>query len=198
MSILVAVDSVLVEIKCFNFVTLYHEIMWLKSHVTKKSCDFTGRISLKKLQSYEKIFLCQPQKRRTRNQHFKVLFFTINLDFVTSNQISICKKLNLSLTSKIYLVVLALEMQKRIKQIKVFFYFVWKETNYKPLKLTAAKAFFFSLYAIGTTSFDKCFLFHVITGRHYILKKFIATLITTLIDFYNRYVIAFFEINVLK
>ena len=31
-----------------------------------------------------------------------------------------------------------------------------------------------SIYVIETTFFDKCFLFHVITGRHWILQKFIV------------------------
>ena len=43
----------------------------------------------------------------------KLLFFTINLHFVTSNQISTYRKLNLPLTSSIYFVFLPLEMQKK-------------------------------------------------------------------------------------
>ena len=31
------------------------------------------------------------------------------------------------------------------------------------------------MYVIGTTCFDECFLFHVITERHYFLYKFIVT-----------------------
>ena len=33
-----------------------------------------------------------------------------------------------------------------------------------------------SLYVIGIACFDECFLFYVITGRHYFLQKIIATL----------------------
>ena len=65
----------------------------------------------------------------------KLLFFTLNLHFVKSNQISPYRKLNLSLTSSIYFVFLPLEMQKRLKQTKVyhsFSYFVWKEMTHKP------------------------------------------------------------------
>ena len=57
----------------------------------------------------------------------KQLFFTINLHFVTSNQISTYRKLNLPLSSSIYFVSLPLEMQKRLQQTKVchkFSYFV--------------------------------------------------------------------------
>ena len=63
-----------------------------------------------------------------------LLFFTINLHFVTSNQIPIYRKPNLPLTSSIYLVFLPLEMQGRLKQTKVYcscFYFVWKERTHK-------------------------------------------------------------------
>ena len=55
------------------------------------------------------------------------------------------------------------------------FYSVWNETSRKPLKLAAAKSSFPSVFAIDTTCFDECFLFLVITGRHYFLYKFIAT-----------------------
>ena len=46
-----------------------------------------------------------------------------------------------------------------------FCYFVGKETTHKPLKVAAAKNFFFSGHVIAKTCFDECFLFHVITGR---------------------------------
>ena len=48
----------------------------------------------------------------------------MNLYFATSNQISIYKKLNLILTSSIYLVFLPLEMQKRPKETKVYHVFL--------------------------------------------------------------------------
>ena len=110
----------------------------------------------------------------------KLLFFTMNLHFVTSNQISTYRKLNFSLTSSIYFVFLPLEMKKRLKQTKVcpeFSYFIWKETTHKPLKVAAAKSLFSSVYIIGTTCFDECFSFYVITKRHYFSWKFIVTVI---------------------
>ena len=61
-------------------------------------------------------------------------------------------------------------MQKRLVQTKVYYklsYSVWKETSHKPLKVAAAKKYFPNVYIIDTTFFDKCFLFHVITRRHY-------------------------------
>ena len=45
----------------------------------------------------------------------KLPFFVINLLSVTSNQISIYRKLNLSLTSSIYFIFLPLEMQKKTR-----------------------------------------------------------------------------------
>ena len=135
------------------------------------------RFYLKELRNYKrKLFLCPPQKWAKQNQ---LLFFTINLHFVTSNQISTYRKLNLPLTSSIYFVFLPLEMQKRLKQTKVchaFSYFVWKETTHEPLEVAAANSLFSSVYVIGTTCFDECFSFYVITKRHYSLSKFIVTL----------------------
>ena len=111
----------------------------------------------------------------------KLLFFTINLHFVTSNQLRhfVTSKLNLPLSSSIYFVSLPLEMQKRLKQTKVchkFSYFVWKETTHKPLKVATANSLFSSVYVIATTYFDESFSFFVITKRHYFWWKFIATL----------------------
>ena len=98
----------------------------------------------------------------------KLLFFTINLHFVTSNQISTYRKLNLPLTSSIYFVFLHLEMQKRFKQTKlchVFSYFTWKGTTHEPLKVAAAENLFSSVYIIGTTCFNECFSFYVVSKR---------------------------------
>ena len=47
-----------------------------------------------------------------------------------------------------------------------FVCFVWKKTTRKTLKVAASKPFFFSVYVIGTTCFDECFLFHAITGKY--------------------------------
>ena len=43
------------------------------------------------------------------------------------------------------------------------FYWAWKKTFHKPLKVEVAKKSFPSVYIIDTTRFDQCFLFHVIT-----------------------------------
>ena len=109
----------------------------------------------------------------------KLLFFTMNLHFVTSNQISTFRKLNLPLSSSISFVFLPLKKQKRLKQTKVFHafsYFIWKETAHKPLKVAPTNSLFSSVYVIGATCFGKCFSFSVITKRHCFSWKFIVTL----------------------
>ena len=125
----------------------------------------------------------------------KLLFFTINLHFATSNQISRYRKLNLPLTSSIYFVFLPLEMQKRLNRPKynAFSCFIWKETTHKPVKVAAAKSLFSSVYIIGTTSFDECFSFYVITKRHYFSWKFIITR-----KLFKRHFATFFKASVLK
>ena len=47
-----------------------------------------------------------------------------------------------------------------------FFYSFKKETTPKLLKEATAKNVFSSVYVVVTSCFEKCFLFHVITGRH--------------------------------
>ena len=87
-------------------------------------------------------------------------------------------KLNLLPIKSIYLVFSSRKRQIRLIQIKVyykFFYSVWKETSHKPLKVTTAKITFPNMYIIDRTCFNLRFLFHVITGRHYFLRKFSST-----------------------
>ena len=49
--------------------------------------------------------------------------------------------------------------------------------------MAAAKTLFSSVYFIGTTCFDECFLFYVITVRHYFLWKINVTLISIFPDY---------------
>ena len=87
-------------------------------------------------------------------------------------------KLNFLPITGIYLVFFFLEMQKKLVQTKVYYklcYSVWKETCHKPLKVAAAKNSFPNVYIIDATCFGECFLFYVITGRHYFSCKFIVT-----------------------
>ena len=132
--------------------------------------------------SYEIInesdFCVRYKNRRKHNQSFKLLFFTINLHFVTSNQIPTLRKRNLPLSSSIYLVFLPLEIQGWLKQTKVYhtyFYFVWKETTHKPLKMAVAKTLFSSVYAIGT----------LVSMNVFILCDNWKTLISIIVYFYS-------------
>ena len=119
------------------------------------------------------------------NQHFTLLFFKGNLYLVHQNKYLL------------YLIFSSRESQRRLIQTKVYyklFRSVWKETSYKPLKVGAAKKSFPSVYIIGKTCFEECFLFHVITGRDYFFTQ---------IQRYpevwcSRQVAAFFETSVLK
>ena len=81
------------------------------------------------------------------------LFSIINLDFLTSKQISTYRKLKL-------LAFLTSEMQERLQQTKVYYafcYFALKEMTQKPKKRVATKTHFFSVYVITTTCSDECF-----------------------------------------
>ena len=48
-----------------------------------------------------------------------------------------------------------------------FLYSFVKEMTDKPLNVTAGTNLFFSVYVIGMTCFNECFLFYAITERHY-------------------------------
>ena len=95
---------------------------------------------------------CLRQKTR------RLLVFTINLQFPISSQISNYRKLNLPLTSSIYLVFLPLEMQKRLKQTKVGYTTVYtkrflalseKKQSTNICKCQLQKLFFSSVFFIG-------------------------------------------------
>ena len=60
----------------------------------------------------ETFLVSATKNMRKQNQHFKLLCFTINLHFATSNQVSTYRKLNLSLIIGIYLVFLPLQNEK--------------------------------------------------------------------------------------
>ena len=80
----------------------------------------------------------------------KLLFFTKNLHFAKSNQISTYRILNFPLTSGIYFVFLpAVEMQKTLEQTKVYYLFLTlsekkQSTNF--LMWQQQKPFFSSVY----------------------------------------------------
>ena len=72
----------------------------------------------------------------------------------------------------------SIEMERRSIQTNADYkivYSVWKETSHKPLTVVAPKISFTNVCTIDTIYFDECFLFHMITGRHCLLYKFIVT-----------------------
>ena len=78
----------------------------------------------------------------------KLLSITINLHFVKSKQKSTYRKLNLALASRIYFVVLPLEMQNKTwTECTTRFLTLSekKKTTHKPLKVAAAKNLFSSV-----------------------------------------------------
>ena len=123
-------------------------------------------------------FCVRYKNRRKHKQHSSLSFFKIVLHFSTSGYISTQEKLYFLPMSFIYLGFSSLGMQRRIMQTKIYhksFYSVIKETLLNPLKVAAAKKYFPSVYISDTTCFNEYFLFHVITGRHYFLYKFVVT-----------------------
>ena len=82
------------------------------------------------IQIFNNLYLSQ-KYGKTQITFLTAVFFPINLHFITLNQVSTYRKLNFPLTSSIYFVFLPFEMQKRLKQTKVyhtfFFDFVEKK-----------------------------------------------------------------------
>ena len=132
--------------------------------------------TLKELQNYitTNYYCVRHKNRRKHNQHFKPLFFQAYLHFGTSNLLSTYRKTSLIRIISIHLVLLSLEIQRRVIQTKYtpsFFPLFKKEATPKPSNVATAKNIFSSVYILVTTCFDKCFLFHVITGRRYFYKS---------------------------
>ena len=106
----------------------------------------------------------------------KLLFFSIYLHFITSNQISTYKKLNFPLSSSIFFCLLTSRNAKKTQTDQNIPHIFLQETTHKPLKVASAKSLFSSVYVTGTTCFSECFSFYVIPKRHYFSWKFIITL----------------------
>ena len=122
----------------------------------------------------------------------KLLFFKIHLHFITSNQISTYRKLNLPLKQYFFCLLTSRNPKKTQTDQSMPFAFL-QETTHKPLKVASAKSLFSSVYVIGTTCFGECFLFYVISKRHYFSWKFIVTL-----KLFKRHFATLFEASVLK
>ena len=87
-------------------------------------------------------FCVRHENRRKYNEHFKLLFFKINLHVGTSDLMSTYGKLNLLPINSIFLFFSSKEIKGRLIQTKVYyklFYSISKEASHKPLKVAAAK-----------------------------------------------------------
>ena len=81
--------------------------------------NMVKELTLKELRKYKQKFFCvRHYNRRKYNQNFNLLLFTINLHFVTLNQMPTYRKLNLPLTSSIYLVVLSPKWKEDSNRLK--------------------------------------------------------------------------------
>ena len=111
-------------------------------------------------------FSVRHKNTRKHNQHFM-----INLHFGISNSLSKYRKINLILINSIYLVFSSLEVQIILKYSCIpkyttsFFTPSEKKAFTNLQSIATTKNIFSSVYVIGTTCFDKLFLFHVTTGR---------------------------------
>ena len=79
--------------------------------------------------------------------------------------------------NNIYLVFFCLEMQK----------------DSQTFKSCSCKKFFPSVYVIGATCFNECFLLHVIIETPHFYKSLLLPC-----GFFNRHVVAFFAVSALK
>ena len=120
---------------------------------------------LKELRNYKrKLFLY----RQKHSQHFKIklLFFTINLPFVTLNQTPTYRKLNLPHMQYLFILLTCRNARATETNQSIRFYCL-KRNDPQTLKSGSSKTLFSSVYVIGTTCVDEYFLFYMITGRHY-------------------------------
>ena len=125
--------------------------------------------SLKKLRNYNRVFLCPPLKwaktqpafwttilhNKFTIWHIKLTTYRQKNEFTSNRQYFFC------------LFFFENPKKTRIYQSTLqFFDSVLKETTYKASKVATAKKIFSVGYIIGTTYFDKYFLFYVIIGIH--------------------------------
>ena len=121
--------------------------------MTNKSVNTKIFFPLRELRNYKRKFIFGPDTKIGENtiNTLNCCFFTVSLHFVTSNQISTYRKLNMSLTSSIYLVSRNAKKLKQTKVIATRCFALKKEKVRKPLKVAIAKTLFSSVCVIGKT-----------------------------------------------
>ena len=139
--------------------------------------------------------MCPPQKKAKTQPLFQTAIFS---SIFTSNLLSACEKTSLILIISIHLLLSSLEMQRRVMQTyrpsitQVILLFL-KRNDSQTFKSSSCKKIFSSLYVIVTICLDKCFLFHVITGRRCFYKDFLVRW-----GLFNRHVFVLLETCNLK
>ena len=121
----------------------------------------------------ENYFCVCHKNRRKRNQHFKLLFFKINLHFGTSDYISTDGKLNLLPINSVFLVFPSREMQRRLMQTKVYYklsLFNLKRSLKKSCKKVFPKCVYHWYNFLRWMFFNPCD-----NCKQYFLHKFIIT-----------------------
>ena len=159
-------------------------------------------LAFSRLKSYdikvENYFCVRRKNRRKHNEHFELLFFMKIYTLVhETNYLNIEKQLYFSWVVFIWSYILWRSKEDSHRLSTVYYKFccsVWTETTQKTVEVTTAKNFFSSVYVTVTTCFDKCFWFHVITGRYCFLNKSLAITL----NFFNRHVLAVLEMSDLK
>ena len=100
-----------------------------------------------------------------------------NISNILNCYFSTCRKLNLLLVNSTYCIIPALLKQSTDQStLQVLLLCSNRHTNLQKKQLEKKKKKISNVYVIDGTSFDECFLFQVVTGRHYFWQKFVLTL----------------------
>ena len=150
--------------------TEFTDFTKFSSHQTKKYCTKKRKKRIKgapKLET-EIIFVSLTKTDKITTSILNCHFSHDTLTLWHIKQTMCIQKYKFNNRNNIYLVFSSLKIQRRLVQIKVLYklFTLPKKKQITKLLLATAKNIFYSLYVIGKTSFDKCFLFHVRTGRY--------------------------------
>ena len=121
------------DMRLFEMLTFIIRIIWILPNIWLMLFVLTvNGWLLKELRNYNESYFCVRHKNRWKHTNIlKLLFFTINLHFVTSNQIST----NFPLISSIYFVFVPVEIHKRLKKTKVYHVFSYFSGKKPPTDL---------------------------------------------------------------
>ena len=130
------------------------------------------------------------------HQRFKVLFFKTSVHFGTSDLIFAKNKLNLLPLNSVYLVFVFSRNAKKTQtdQGALQTFLLCRRRNIlQTFKSNSCKKSLFQVCnIIDTTCVDECFLFHVITARHFFIQLYCYPKVC------YSYLAVFFKTSVLK